>query len=73
MERCATVVIDSIQCLMVVILGDCVQVLAPHHIPGAGMGKVEAVVDLKLWLNDSFVDDGEGESVDDDDLMEANG
>ena len=43
----------------------------PHHIPGAGMGKVEAVVDLEPWLNDSFMDDGKGESVDDD-LMEAN-
>ena len=42
----------------------------PHHIPGAGMGEVEAAVDLEPWLDDLFVDDGEGESVDDD-LMEA--
>ena len=71
MERHATMVIDSIWCLTAVILSDHAQVLAPHHIPGAGMGKVEAVVDLEPWLNDSFMDDGKGESVDDD-LMEAN-
>ena len=62
--------INSIWCLMAAILGDCAQVLAPHHIPGAGMGEVEAMVDLEPWLNDLFMDDGEGESVDDD-LMEA--
>ena len=50
--------------------GDCAQVLAPHHILGAGMGEVEAAEDLEPWLDDSFVDDGEGESVDGD-LMEA--
>ena len=34
------------------------------------MGKVEAAEDLEPWLNDSFMDDGKGESVDGD-LMEA--
>ena len=62
--------IDSIRCLTAVLLGDCAQVLAPHHIPGVGMGEVEATEDLELWLNDSFVDDSEGESVDGD-PMEA--
>ena len=55
---------------MAVILGDHAQALAPHHIPGAGMGEVEAAEDLKLWLDDSFVDDSEGESVGDE-PMEA--
>ena len=64
MEQRATVVIDSIQHLMAAILGDRNQVLGPHHIPGAGMGEVEAAEDLELWLDDSFVDDGKGESVD---------
>ena len=49
-ERHATVAIDSIQRLMAAILGDHDQVLAPHHIPGAGMGKVEATEDLEPWL-----------------------
>ena len=57
---------------MAAILGDHVQALAPHHILGVGMGKVEATEDLKPWLDDSFIDDGEGESVGDD-LMEADG
>ena len=70
MEWRATVAIDSIRHLTAAILGNHAQVLAPHHIPGAGMGEVEATEDLKPWLNDSFVDDGEGESVDGD-LMEA--
>ena len=66
MEQRATMAIDSIWQLMAAILGNRAQVLAPHHIPGAGMGKVEAMVDLKLWLNDLFVDDGKGESMGDD-------
>ena len=64
----ATMAIDSIWCLTAVLLGDCAQVLAPHH--GIGMGEVEATEDLELWLNDSFVDDSKGESVDGD-PMEA--
>ena len=46
MEWCTIMVIDSIQHLMAVIPGDCAQ-LAPHHIPGVGMGKVEAAEDLE--------------------------
>ena len=59
------VAIDSIRRLTAAILGDRTQALAPHHIPGAGMGEVEAAEDLEPWLDDSFVDDGEGESVGD--------
>ena len=55
-ERRATVVIDSIRCLTAAILGDHDQALAPHHIPGAGMGEVEAAEDLEPWLDDSFMD-----------------
>ena len=35
------------------------------------MGEVEATEDLEPWLNDLFMDDGEGESVDGN-PMEAN-
>ena len=63
MEWHTTMVINSIQCLTAVILGNRAQVLAPHHILGVGMGKVEAAEDLKVWLNDSFMDDSKGESV----------
>ena len=70
MERRTVVAIDSIRRLMAAILGDRNQALAPHHIPGAGMGEVEAAEDLEPWLDDSFVDDGEGESVGDE-PMEA--
>ena len=51
---------------MAAILGDRAQALAPHHILGAGMGEVEAAKDLEPWLDDLFVDDGKGESVDGD-------
>ena len=64
-ERRTVVAIDSIRRLTAAILGDRNQALAPHHIPGAGMGEVEAAEDLEPWLDDSFVDDGEGESVGD--------
>ena len=70
MEQCTVVAIDSIHRLTAAILGDRTQALAPHHIPGAGMGEVEAAEDLEPWLDDSFMDDGEGESVGDE-LMEA--
>ena len=70
MEQHTAIAIDSIWHLTAAILSDCQQVLAPHHIPGIGMGEVEAANDLELWLDDSFMDDGEGGSVDDE-LMDA--
>ena len=69
-EQHTTMAIDSIWCLTAALLEDHAQVLAPHHIPGVGMGEVEAAEDLEPWLDDSFMDDGKGESMGGD-LMEA--
>ena len=71
MEWHATMVNNSIWCLTTAILGDHMQALAPHHILGVSRDKVEAADDLKPWLDDSFVDDSEGER-ECGDPMEAN-